>query len=568
MITDPLKAAADAWSQIPRFKEIFGIAYRYGFTDFLNLVHLHQLSEFRAKHLSEEGKIIQEKPAAERFRLALEELGPTYVKFGQILSSRRDLVNEEFYNELRKLQDHVQPFSGEEARDIVCKELGRHMEETFKSFDLKPIAAASIAQVHSAVLCDGTHAAIKIQRPNIRKKIEVDLLILKEVAKFLEKHVEQAAVLNPTGVVEDFAKTLLKELDFQNEAQNMERFAREFSDNECIRIAKVYREFTTEHVLTMDFLSGMRIDRPTELQAEGIDTKALSERVSVMIFNQVLEHGFFHGDPHPGNMAVQPDGVLVLYDYGMMGHLTPTLRDQIADLLMGLTDSDSGRIMQALIGMSDSGCVDHPQKMKADIEAFNDNYLNKPLKDINIGYVMNRLLDLLMAHKLRMKGVFYLGIKALSQIEAVGLILNPDLNFIAMGRPHAQKIFTDKLRWSNLRKTFGGLLLDVTRLVEHLPGDVREFYSRLRNGYFSIPVQHKIDPEGFEPLRKTLHQIANRLAQAILSAALLITGGLLARTEIPPVIFNLSLLAWLCMGLGLLIAARLGWKIWKDGNQG
>jgi ubiquinone biosynthesis protein len=559
MITDPLRAAAEAWSQIPRFREIFGIVYKYGFIDFLKLVHLEKISGLRARRVGEEV------PAAVRFRLALEELGPTYVKFGQILGSRRDLVNGEFYNELVKLQDRVPPFPGAQAREIVGAELGRDAALIFREFDEVPVAGASIAQVHHAVLYDGRHVAVKVRRPGIRKNIAADLRILADIARFLDRHVEQVSVLNPIGIVRDFSQTLLKELDFKNEARNMRRFAGEFAGNPHLHVPCYYEEFSTDRVLTMEYVRGERVDRPDRLRELGIDTVKLSEQMSEMIFAQVLEHGFFHGDPHPGNMSILPDGVAVLYDYGMMGHFTPTLRELIADLVIGLADCDARRTMHALIGMSESGFAGEPSGMQADIEAFNEHHLNKPLREISVGCVFNCLLDLLMTHRLRMKPVFYLGIKALSQIEAVGLALNPDLNFMELAKPYAIRMFQGKLRFSVLKKMLGRALLDFTRIAERLPADVRELYVRLRAGRFSIPIEHKIHPDGFEPLRQTLHQIANRLAQAILSAALLITGGLLVHARIPTLILGVG---WIGLIAGTVLGGRLAWKIWKDGNEG
>ena len=554
--------------KLRRFKEIFSIAYKYGFTDFLKLVHLEKISDIRVRHLDGEGQKLQQLSPAVRFRMALEELGPTYVKFGQILSSRRDLVNEEYYNELVKLQDHVPPFPSEEAKAIIAAELGQDPSVIFKEFSEQPIAGASIAQVHRATLHSGEIVAVKIRRPHIRKNIETDLRILADLARFLDKHVEQIAVLNPVGVIRDFSKTLMKEMDFSNEARNMQRFAREFTGNTALRVPKFHEQYSTDAVLTMEFLSGYRVDQPEQLRALGIDTAALAERMSELIFTQVLEHGFFHGDPHPGNLAILEDGTVVLYDYGMMGHFTPTLRECIADLVVGLGDCDARRIMYALIGMSESGFVEDPLRMQADIEAFNENHLNKPLKDINIGYVMNRLLELLMTHRLRMKSVFYLGIKALSQVEAVGLTLDPNLNFMGLAKPFAVEMFKGKLKFDVLKKLFNRTLLDVARVAERLPADIREIYIRLRAGRLSLPIEHKIHPEGFEPLRQTLHQIANRLAQAILSAALFMSSGLIIVAKVPPVIGGMPLLGWIGLALALAIAMRLGWKIWKDGNRG
>ncbi|MDD5262057.1 MAG: AarF/UbiB family protein [Methylacidiphilales bacterium] len=566
MLVDPIKSAVETWAQVPRYREIFSVLYKYGFADFLQLVHLRALSDLLNRRLSKADLALQHKPAPVRLRMALEELGPTFVKLGQILSSRRDFIDEEFHNELHKLQEHVAPFPGEQAKAILEAELKQEPSKLFKKFQTRPIASASVSQVHRATLHTGELVAVKIQRPDILKTIEMDLAILMEIARFLDKHVEVIAVLNPTGIVRDFSKTMLRELDFLNEASNMRRFQKQFSDKESIRVPRVYDEFTTSRVLVMEYLEGLHIDQPEALVDAGVDPVALSETISGLIFEQVLELGFFHADPHPGNMAVMKDGVVALYDYGMMGQLTPAFREDIADLLMGLTERDARMIMYAIIGMSEESFVEDPIRMEADIEAFNENHLNKPLKEIQVGYVLNRLLDLLMTHKLRMKPAFYLGIKALSQIEAIGLVLNPDLNFIELGRPHATRLLMEKLDLPRLWKGAGKIVLETMRLLEHLPGDLKEVYFRMRSGRFSLPVEHKINPEGFEPLRKTLDQIANRMADAILSAAVLICSSVIILSMIPPLIHGIPLLGIIGLGVGAFMTLRLFLAIWRHGG--
>ncbi len=563
MFTDPIKSATDTWAQVPRYRDIFWVLYKFGFADFLQLAHLQIFTDFLARALTDEEKKLQDKPAPVRFRMALEELGPTFVKFGQILSSRRDLLNEPFYNELRKLQSRVTPISGELAREVLETELKEKPSKTFKRFDSKPIASASIGQVHRAQLRSGEEVVIKIQRPDIRDNIDKDLAILAEIARLLDKYVESMAALNPVSVVKDFSKTLLRELDYLNEAHDMQRMRTAFVDNPMIRIPLWYEAFSTSRVLTMEYLPGLPIDEPNTLAAEGVDPVKLSEDISNLIYEQVFTQGFFHADPHPGNMAVQTDGVVVLYDFGMMGKLTPSFREDIADLVTALTDRDPRALMFAVIGMSEQSFVEKSAEFQEDLEAFSENHLNKPLKEIKVGYVLNRLLDLLMKYELRMKSAFYLGIKALSQIEDIGMALNPDLNFIELGKPHASKMFLEKLTFQRVQRSLLKLVIEGVRLMDNFPGDFKELYSRIRSGNISIPIEHKVNPEGFEPMRRTLDQIANRLAEAILTAAVLICSALLILSGMPPQIYGVPGIGLAGLLMGLYMTLRLTIAIWK-----
>ena len=563
MFTDPLKSAADTWSQVPRYREIFKVFYKFGFSDFLQFLHLQALSDVLALPLTEEERKLQEKPTAVRFRMALEELGPTFVKMGQILSSRRDLMDETFHKELRKLQAHVAPISGEVAWEVLTAELGVDPARIFKTFKMKPLAAASIGQVHQATLQDGAQVVVKIQRPDIRETINKDLAIMAEIARLLDKYVESLAVLNPVAVVRDFSKTLLKELDYLNEAKNMKQMREEFEDDPSLRVPEWYEEFSTSKVLTMECLKGHPIDKPVTLESHGINPIKLSENISKLIYKQVLDHGFFHADPHPGNMSVQDDGTVILYDFGMMGKLTPSFREDIADLVTSLTDRDARTLMFAVIGMSEQSFVDDPLQFEEDLESFSENHLNKPLKDIKVGHVLNRLLDLLMKYKLRMKSNFYLGVKALSQVEDIGMALNPDLNFIELGKPYARKMFTDKMSFGRIKSSLSKLAIEGIRFAENIPGDFKELYSRIRSGNISIPIEHKVNPEGFEPMRATLDQIANRLAEAILTAAVLICSSILILSGIPPAIYDIPAIGLIGLILGVYMTMRLSVAIWR-----
>lgn len=566
MILNQLKGAVEFASHLPRYREIVSTLWKYGFADVLRLVALQRFLGIEDATLAVHEEGLLSKPLPERMRLALSELGPTFVKFGQILSSRRDLVTDEYYVELCKLQAQVPPFSAEEARAIIAAELGSPVSEVFKRFDDHPVGSASIAQVHAARLKDGAKVAVKVQRPDIEEVIELDLAVLLDLARFVDRHVPEISGVNPVGVVIEFSSTLRKELDFNNEAMNIERFGTQFEDNPWIKVPTVYRELTTPKVLTMEFLSGRNIMDVAALERAGIDAGRLAEHITELIYLQIFEYGFFHGDPHPGNMLVMPGGVTGLLDYGMMGTFSPPFRSSIAHLIAGLAERDHQQVMDSILEMSEEGFASNPGKMLADVEAFSEAHLNQPLRDINLGEVLNKLLEMLRHNHLRMKGSFYLGVKAITQVEAVGRSLNPDLNFVKMGEPYATRQLEEKYHpariFSLVRKLFGEGL----DFLEDFPHDFRQLYQRIKHGKINIPLQHKIDPEGFEPLRRTLDSIANRLANAILAASVLICSSILVLSGLPPQVGGVPIIGLAGLLWGTYMCFRLVFSIWKHGG--
>jgi ubiquinone biosynthesis protein len=554
-----LHSAFEFAAQVPRYTEILKVLFKYGFSDVLKLVALQRILGIEGGDLQlhDSGRLSQ--PPEERLRLALEELGPTFIKFGQILSSRRDLVNGNYYNELCKLQDKVPTFPGREAKHIFAEEIGMSVSKAFAEFDEEPMAGASMAQVHRATTHEGAVVAVKIQRPDIQPLIERDLSILHDLAELIEKHVPDIASMNPVGVVKEFSETLTKELDFTNEADNTERFAHLFKDSKAISVPAILREFSSKKVLTMEFISGFPVNDPKVLRKHHINPILLSKSISKLIFEQIFVYGFFHGDPHPGNMTVLHGGVMGLYDFGIMGEFSMGFRMSVANLIAGLAEKDNRQVMSSLVDMSESGSLVDPEKMLREVEEFSNKNLNKPLSQINLSDVFNKLLELLRDQHLRMKGSFYLGIKALSQVEAIGRELNPDLNFILLGEPYATKMLQEKYRPEHLAHILHQLSSTSLDILDDIPGDFRVLWKRLRRGEINIPLQLKVDSKGIEPLRKTLNKSSNRLGNAILAAAVLIGSTNLIRSGLPPKVWDIPVLGligllwgiWMCVGHAL-----------------
>lgn len=557
----------DLYTHLPRYREIITVLFKYGFADVLRLVALQHILRIEDATIRiHPDDAILSKPLPERLRLALEELGPTFIKFGQILSSRRDLITDDYYIELSKLQSSVPAFPGNEAREIVERELGQPIGRLFHDFGKKPIGSASIAQVHRATLPDGTPVAVKVQRPDIEKTIELDVAILHDLARFVEKHVPESVGLNPTGVVEEFTQTLQRELDFENEASNAERFAEQFDGNSGIRVPKIFRDRSNARVLTMEFITGTPITETAALEVEGIEPCALAVKMTGLIYEQIFTHGFFHGDPHPGNMTVVADGRIALYDYGMMGKFTPQMRESIALLVSGLAEKNHNQTTRSILDLSEEGIAKDQMLLQAEVEKFAEQNLSRPLKDISLGAVLNSLLDLLRDNHLRMKPAFYLGIKALAQVEAIGRSLDPELNFIKLGEPYATRVLIGKFGAGRVGGILRGVAVEVLDFLRDFPGDFRQLYQSFRRGKINIPLEHKIDPKGFEPLRQTLDSIANRLANAILTAAVLICSSIVLLANVPPHLGSVSIPGMVGLLFGAYMCLRLVLSIWKHGG--
>ena len=345
------------YRHINRYREIIAILVKYGFGDVLAKQELQKHLEFGKGFIL--GKAAAEIAAISRWqrvRMALEELGPTFVKFGQIMSTRQDMIPQELITELEKLQDKVPPFSTEDAKLIIEEGLGGPVDSLFKDFTDSPIAAASIAQVYKAVLPDGEEVAIKVQRPDIDRIIEVDLEIMLHVATLIEKHLKELEIVHPVEMVEEFARVIRKEQDFRIEVAHIERFARNFQADMTIHVPHVYREFSSSKVLTMEFIGGIKVSEITkakvQVQDSGIDPKVVASRGADLVLKQIFEHGFFHADPHPGNIKVLKDNVICLLDYGMMGSLSARHREDLADILIGIITKDESKITKTILKLS------------------------------------------------------------------------------------------------------------------------------------------------------------------------------------------------------------------------
>jgi ubiquinone biosynthesis protein len=550
-------AIGRTYRDLSRFRQILTVLLKYGFGDLLELLKIDQYVEAGLKIISKKQLIRVEKlTRPEGIRMALEELGPTYIKLGQILSSRPDLVPVDFLRELAKLQDKVPPFPYTAVKKIVESELGLSIDELFAHFDQQPLASASIGQVHKARIKDGTEVAVKIQRPGIQRVIEVDLEIMHYLATLMERHIEELSLHRPVKIVEEFTRTLEKELDYQLEASNMERVALNFIDDAYTYIPKVFRDFSTAHVLTAEFVDGIKVSDIERLDAAGLDRKVITDRGADILLKQIFDHGFFQADPHPGNLFVLPDNVICLIDFGMVGAVDRRTRENFVDLIDAVVQKDAYRTSQVFIQLTDWDDEPDERHFEKDVAEFMVQHLYRPLKDIRVGKLLHQLLELASRHRLRIPPDIFLMMKALTTIEGVARMLDPDFEMITKAAPFVKRILLGRFTPQRISGDMYRLALDLMKFVKQFPKDLLDISRMVRQQKLYV----RIENQGLDRMLSTHDQISNRISFSIIIAALIIGSALIVISEIPPLFYGISLigiivfLAAAVMGIWLLVA--------------
>ncbi|MBW4837922.1 MAG: AarF/ABC1/UbiB kinase family protein [Paenibacillaceae bacterium] len=468
---------------------------------------------------------------AERIRLVLEELGPTFVKVGQLASTRSDLLPEAIIQELVKLQDQVPPFPAEEARRILEAELHQPLTELFQGFDETPLAAASIGQVHRARLTTGERVAIKIQRPEIVPVIELDLDILQHLTMLANKRWAWVSRFQIPQMVEEFARSIRAELDYSFEGRNMEKIRRQFKAEEGIYIPGVHWPLTTSRVLTMDFVEGEHLNRLLAIDELGYDRKELAERLVNALLRQIFEGGFFHADPHPGNLLVTREGELAFIDFGMVGRLSSEMKDHLSSLVIALMRRSTEGMVRAVLRMGLVGDDADTAGLRQDLERLRERYYDIPFAEIQIGQALQDLFATAQKHQVVLPADLLLLGKALLTVEGVALALDPDLRILDLAEPFGRKLLREKYAARRLGKKLFDEAAELTDSLVDLPHQVRKLSSTLARGKLKMDMNV---PEMEQFLRK-LDQISNRLSFSIVLLAFsiimvgLIIGSSLAR---------------------------------------
>ncbi|MGQ9584117.1 MAG: ABC1 kinase family protein [Anaerolineae bacterium] len=555
------------WSRrvrnLRRYREVLQVFLRHGFDNViqqLGLTHLVSLP----RRLIHPGR--EELPAptmAEHLRLALEELGPTFVKLGQVLSTRPDLMPPEFIQELTKLQDQVPPFPFEEARKQVEAALGKELDCIFASFDEEPLAAASLGQVHAARLHDGAEVVVKVQRPDIEETIAIDLDILFDMAQLAEERTPLGEVYPLREMAEDFAATLRGELDYRREGRNADRFRENFRGEPTVYVPRVYWEYTTRQVLTLERLRGVRIDDLPGMEEAGLDPRRVALHSTRLILKEVFEDGFFHADPHAGNFFVLPGEVVGAMDFGMVGRLDKETKEALLRLFIAAVQFDVVALVETLDRMGVIGSGVDREGLHRDMARLLDRFYGLPLAEMRVRPIMESVLPVAFRHRLRLPSNLWLLGKSMVMMEGLGQRLYPEMDVFAVARPYVRRSVQEMASPTAMARQAAELAQDWASLIAMVPDALPRLLKQAQRGEMQLGVRI----EGLQEFMARLDRLVNRLGMAILIAALILGLSWL----IPPFYPG----AWKEWGVllplgGFIVASFLGlwwvWATWRSGR--
>jgi len=546
-----IRSIGRTYRYINRYREIVGILVKHGFGELVASTQLEKYVDF-GKRFFLRAKALPSKHLSkwQRVRLVLEDLGPVFIKFGQIMSNRPDLLPTELIAELEPLQDDVQPFPKQHAIRLIEQELGKPLSQLFSNFNGTPLAAASIAQVHRATTPDGTEVVVKVQRPDIDRTVEADIDIMHHLASLAEKHIEGMDIINPVGIISEFERAIKKEMNFLVEAANIERFGRNFQAVPTVYVPKVFRQYTTKKILTMEFVDGIKVSNIEQIIEAELNLQTIANQGADLILKQIFEHGFFHADPHPGNIMILENNVTCYLDFGMMGALSTHMREQLAAIIIGIANKNAKGITRALLKICNGANYREVDRLELQVSELVEQHLYQPLKDINVGELLNQLINILVSSKLKLPPNFYLLVKALITTEDIGRRLDPDFDMVTHIRPFAKRLLAERLRPDKLAKKFYLSANDLSDRLLDLPVDLMDIMEMLKQGKIKIEFEHK----GLEPALKTHDTVSSRIAFSIVVASLIIGSSLIVLSGIAPKWNGIPIIGI----IGFLVAGVLG----------
>ncbi|MBL4622522.1 MAG: ubiquinone biosynthesis protein UbiB [Immundisolibacteraceae bacterium] len=558
MLWETLSAARD----LGRLQQITSILIRYGFGGLVRRLGM-------ASVLERAGKVVHWKQAAElaqlqtpaRVRQAMEEMGPTFVKLGQILATRVDLLSPEWIAEFEKLQDRAPPVAFALIEQQLSEDFGAAPEQLFADFDNEPIAAASMAQVHRARLADGTEVIVKVRRPGIRPVVEADLRLLTRLAAIAESEVADMRRYKPKELIRQFTLSMRSEMDLAAESRNAERIGHNFADNDAIVVPEVFGQRSGERVNVQEYIRGIAGRDLAALDVAGLDRKLLARRGAEAVLKMILEDGFFHADPHPGNIYYLENNRLAFIDFGMVGRLPEHRRNQVVNLLHGLAEQNAPLVVDVLLDWAGDTQVD-TDTLTNEISAFVDQYHGVALKELRLGKMLTDLTTLLRDHSLSLPPDLVLLIKVFITLEGMGRQLDPDFDMVATATPFLRRAMLARYAPDALAKKGWAAATGAIDILTGLPQDLRKLLRAARRGTLNV----QIDVAQLNQLGHQLDRAASRLTVGVVTAALIIGSSIVMTVQGGPTLLGLPLFGLLGFlgafggGLWLLVS------IWRSGK--
>ena len=539
---------------LKRLNEILLVLFEEGFDYLISKIKLKRYIPLQ-KRIRKTKK--ETTPTEVRLRKTLERLGPTFIKFGQVLSVRPDLLPKEYIRELEKLQDHVPPFSFGEVKKQVEEGLNQPLNKIFSEFEKKPIASASISQVHKAKLRNGKVVAVKVQRPNVRQIMEEDIEIMLYIVSLAEKHVQGAKKYEPVNIVKEFKEWTKDELDFKLEARNAKIFALNFKDNENVIIPKIYSDYTTEKVLTLEFIDGIELSKVAELKKRKINFDLVIKRGFDAVLTQVFLHGFFHADPHPGNIFVTKGNKIAFVDFGIIGIFSQDLKDRAVDLLYSIVFHDVDKLASVLVDMGLEGDI---RSFKEELREVVEPMEISSIEEVKLSRVIEEVLHIALQHKLKMPLQFVLLGKTIITLEGIGLEYDPKFRLVDSARPFVENLMIRRLNPVNMFNNFLKNSLKFKKFAETFPDEATKALRKIQSGKIKVDVSDT----DIKMLSVEIDRSSNRIAYSMLIAAFIITGALTINVDIGVKLFSIPIISFLCFSFGAVFAIMLFISILKE----
>lgn len=549
---------------LARYRRIVEVLARHGFGAIITQLGLDDRLSIPRRLLRRGAEEWERVPPAVRLRLALEELGPTFIKLGQIASTRPEVLPPSVLAELSNLQDNVPPGPWEEILPIIEAELGRPLPEVFAAFDPTPIASASLAQVYAALLPDDTHVVVKVQRPSVERVVETDLQILHDIASLVRERLPGYTPFDPVELAEEFAIALREELDYRREGRNADRFRENFANDDHLYVPLVYWQYTTRRLMVQERLRGIKIDDLAALDAAGLDRDRIAMHAARLVIKEVLEDGFFHADPHPGNLLVMPDEVLGLLDFGTVGFLDENDKGNLIRLYIAVIQFDAAAAVEQLIRMGVADPTIDAMALERDLRRLLRRYKGLPLKDISATELLAEIQPIIYEYRLRVPSDYWLLIKTLVLMEGVGKQVAPNFDVFEVSAPYVRRFLLQQAspaHWGPVAlRSLGGW----ATFINDLPGQTGRLMGRIERGQLELRIK---DP-ATDNLARQLNQVANRIIQAILLGSVTIGLALLLPTL--DLVWPWGLLTWVAvLGFAAVIVLTfwLLWSIWRSGRR-
>ncbi len=542
------------FKNLKRAREIIAVLLKHGFEEIVVSTPLKNLvPKTQQRNWTRDEKPVFAYSRSERLRMVCEELGPTFIKGAQVLSNRPDILPKELIEEFEKLQSQVPPFEYEIAKNIIETELSQSLDDVFSHFTKKPIGSASIGQVHRARLHNGEDVVIKVQRPRVRQVVETDIAIMREIVRIARNYFEKNGISHPMDVVDAFEKSLYKELDYTIEARNIQLFRETFKKNKQFYVPKAYRAFSTNKVLVLELIKGCKITDTEQLSAWGMNPAEIAERGLDIYLTQIFEYGFFHADPHPGNILIRKDGVICLIDFGMVGKLMRRDKYAFAGVLIAMGQHDATAMAKNLRKLAIDDNIQDMRALEYDLNELIEDFAMLDVGDASVADMATRLQKIIYDYSIRVPGGVFIILRALTILEGIGKKVHPRFNAFDFVKPYGVKLLKDQYSAENISLDLMATFTDFSSFMYAFPSEVKDILKKMRLGDLHV----NIDIVNHEHILDRLDYVVNRLSLTLIIVALIIGSSIMMNTDLGPAFKTEGGISYFSIA-GFLIAGGLG----------